>query len=58
MIVTVDVDDARDKNDRNSSITEYEEDLDVSFSKFGAGLGNRKLKDQLSMVSVVPLVFQ
>ena len=58
MIVTVDVDDARDKSDRNSSITEYEEDLDVSFSKFGAGLGNRKLKDQLSMVSVVPLVFQ
>ena len=58
MIVTVDVDDARDKSDRNSSITEYEEDLDVSFSKFGAGLGNRKLKDQLSMVSVVPRVFQ
>ena len=56
MIVTTDVDYARENN-RNSSITECEEDLDVSFSKFGAGLGNRKLKDQLSMVSVIPLVF-
>lgn len=33
-----------------SSITDYGEDHDVSFSKYGATLGNRKLKDQLSMV--------
>ena len=56
MIVTTDVDYAREENNRNSSITENEEDFDVSFSKFGAGLGNRKLKDQLSMVSVILLV--
>jgi hypothetical protein len=37
-------------NFRNSSITDFEEDLDVSFSKYGTGLGNRMLKDQLSMV--------
>ena len=29
----------------------YEEDLDVSFSKYGVGLGNSALKDQLSMGS-------
>ena len=58
MIVTTDVDYARENSNRNSSITECEEDFDVSFSKFGAGLGKcRKLKDQLSMVSVIPLVF-
>jgi hypothetical protein len=52
VIVTTEVDDEGEDNFRNSSITDYDEDLDVSFSKFGAGLGNRKLKDQLSMVSV------
>ena len=36
---------------RNSSITDYEEDVEVSLSKFAGGLGNRMLKDQLSMVS-------
>jgi hypothetical protein len=50
VIVTTEVDDEGEDNFRNSSITDYDEDLDVSFSKFGAGLGNRKLKDQLSMV--------
>ena len=34
-----------------SSFADYDEDLDVSFSKYEGGLGNRMLKDQLSMVS-------
>ena len=50
MIVTTEVDDEGD-NFRNASITDYDEDLDVSFSKYESGLGNRKLKDQLSLVS-------
>jgi hypothetical protein len=53
VIVTTEVDneaEAQNNSSRNS-IADYEEDLDVSFSKYGAGLGNRALKDQLSMVS-------
>ena len=52
MIVTTEVDDEGDNNNfPNASITDYDEDLDVSFSKYESGLGTRKLKDQLSMVS-------
>ncbi|XP_046848226.1 synaptotagmin-like protein 4 isoform X3 [Xenia sp. Carnegie-2017] len=35
----------------HASIDDYEEDMDVSFKRYGIGLGNRPLKDQLSLGS-------